>query len=58
MMFNKNTKVKVCLSDGNTDFFDIVVRFFLRRNISTKFVNNLNNLNVNKLKKKDCFKLK
>ena len=25
MMLNKNTKVKVCSPDGDTDFFDIVV---------------------------------
>ena len=24
-LYNKNTKVKVCSEDGDTDFFDIVV---------------------------------
>ena len=30
MMFYKNTKVMVCSSDGDTDFFDIVTRILKR----------------------------
>ena len=41
MMLCENTKVKVCSSDRDTDFFDIVTDVLQRRQISTIPVHNL-----------------